>query len=233
MPAVDELLNGRYRIKRQLGFGGMGAVYEAEDYQRFGKAVALKEIRIDFTKVTTDKQKELIKKAFEREAKILTQLEHEAFPQVVDYFVEGDRQFLVMELIQGDDLDQQLSSRQEPFALEEILNLADQLLDALDYLHTLNPPIIHRDIKPHNLKITRRGRVKLLDFGIAKGSDTAMNFTITNQTFLAATLHYSPFEQILRVIDPSSIARLMPPATFILLARRFITFRPIRCRLML
>lgn len=201
MLAINEELHKRYRIKHRLGQGGMGAVYEAEDIKRFGKSVALKEIIIDFTKVVSIKQQELFKKAFEREAKILTQLDHEAFPQVVDYFTEKDSQFLVMELIQGDDLEHQLRQRQKPFTLQQVIALANQLLEALDYLHTLNPPIIHRDIKPQNIKLTHRGKIKLLDFGIAKGSDTQLNTTVTNQTFIAATLNYSPFEQVFRVLD--------------------------------
>ncbi len=201
MLAINETLQGRYRIVRQLGQGGMGAIYVAEDGKRFGKLVALKEILIDLAKIPDSKQRESVRRAFEREAKILTQLEHDAFPQVIDYFLETDRQFLVMELIQGEDLGELLEKNQSPFALKDVLGWTSQLLDALDYLHTLNPPVIHRDIKPQNLKLTRRGKIKLLDFGIATGTDAQLQTTITTHTFLAATLHYSPLEQIIKVID--------------------------------
>jgi len=107
-----------------------------------------------------------------------------------------------MELVKGDELGELLKKRQTPFAPEDILKWADQLLDALDYLHTLSPPIVHRDIKPQNIKLTARGKIKLLDFGIAKGEDVQID-TITDQTFIAATLHYSPIEQMLRVLDVS------------------------------
>ena len=202
MLGTNELLQGRYKINRQLGQGGMGAVYEAEDAKQFGKTVALKEILTALTDVSDSKQHELFRSAFEREAKILMQVDHEAFPQVIDYFSEGNRQFLVMQLIQGRDLNDLLIKRQSAFSLEQVCNWADQLLDALDYLHTLTPPIIHRDIKPQNLKLTNRGKIKLLDFGIAKGIDPKSSVTITNATMVAATLHYSPSEQLLRVIDP-------------------------------
>lgn len=202
MLAINEILQERYRIIRQLGQGGMGAIYVAEDVKRFGKLVALKEILVDLDKLPDQKQRDLFRRAFEREAKILTQLEHEAFPQVVDYFLETDRQFLVMELIQGEDLYELLENDKTPFSLEEVLNWTQQLLDALDYLHTLTPPVIHRDIKPQNLKVTTRGKVKLLDFGIATGSNAQFQTTITNHTFIAATRHYSPLEQIVKVIDP-------------------------------
>lgn len=200
MLATDTILQGRYRIISQLGRGGMGAVYEAEDKKRFDASVALKEILIDLADIDT-RQHELLRRAFEREAKILAEVQHEVFPHVIEYFSESDRQFLVMELVQGADLAQLLVERKAPFPLEEILHWTDQLLDALDYLHSYNPPIFHRDLKPQNLKLSSRGKIKLLDFGIAKSEEASLTATITNQTFIAATLNYSPFEQILRVID--------------------------------
>lgn len=200
MLAKNEILQNRYKITRRLGQGGMGAVYEAKDDKRFGKAIALKEILIDADETNPQRQK-FLKRAFESEAKILTSLEHECFPQVIDYFVESERQFLVMELVQGENLSKLLENRQTPFSTDEVLNWAEQLLDALDYLHTLPRPVFHRDIKPQNLKLTRRGRIKLLDFGIAKASDVGNGLTLTNQTFIAATLHYSPLEQILKAVD--------------------------------
>jgi serine/threonine protein kinase len=202
MLAINEILRGRYRIIKQLGRGGMGAVYEAYD-NVFDTTIALKEILIDLTKITTAKQQQLVRHAFEREAKILALVKHEAFPHVRDYFIEVDRQYLVMELVDGEDLGGLLERRQSAFPLANVLHWSTQLLDALDYLHTLNPPIIHRDIKPQNLKLTSRGKIKLLDFGIAKGKDSPNEATITNQTFVAATLNYSPLEQILRVLDPT------------------------------
>jgi serine/threonine protein kinase len=201
MLAIDEILQERYRIVRQLGQGGMGAIYVAEDSKRFGKLVALKEILLDLDKIPDQKQQKLIRHAFEREAKLLTQLENDAFPQVIEYFLETNRQFLVMELIHGEDLGEMLDKSQKPFALNEVLKWTDQMLDALDYLHTLSSPIVHRDIKPQNIKLTAKGKIKLLDFGIAKGEDAQPTLTITNQTFIGATLHYSPIEQLFRVID--------------------------------
>jgi serine/threonine protein kinase len=202
MLTTDNILQGRYQIISQLGQGGMGAVYEAQDKKRFNASVALKEILFDLADETTDaKHQDLLKRAFEREAKILAEVQHEVFPHVIEYFSESDRQFLVMELIKGADMAQMLINRKAPFPLEEILNWTDQLLDALDYLHSYNPPIFHRDLKPQNLKITSRGKIKLLDFGIAKSAEAGLAGTIANQTFIAATLNYSPFEQILRAID--------------------------------
>ena len=197
MPAVNKLLQNRYRIVRQLGRGGMGAVYEATD-ERFGTPIALKEIFID---AVSEKQKSIVLEAFEREAKSLAKIRHETVPFVRDYFSEFDRQFLVMELVEGDDLAHQMEKRQTPFPIETGLSWLEQLLDTLEYLHSLSPPIIHRDIKPQNLKLTARHKIKLLDFGIVKNSDAAS--TKSSQTFMGATLDYSPIEQILRVIDPT------------------------------
>ena len=198
MLAENQILQGRYRIIRLLGEGGMGAVYEAKDEQLFGKSVALKEILLNLT----NKNLGHFRRAFEREAKILTQIDHDAVPKVVDYFHETNRQFLVMELIKGNDLDKSLEKRQKPFPLKEVLGWADQLLDALDYLHTLKKPIIHRDIKPQNIKLNAKGKIKLLDFGIAKDTNAEINSTkATRKTFVGATLYYSPIEQIIRIPD--------------------------------
>ena len=190
-----DVLQNRYRILDHLGEGGMGAVYRAEDTKRFNKTVALKEVLGGLT----SKNSEHFRRAFEREAKILIQIEHEAVPKVVDYFIETDCQFLVMELIEGEDLTSILEKRKTWFPVENVLNWTNQLLDALDYLHTLTPPIIHRDIKPQNLKLTSRGKIKLLDFGIAKDTDAELAATLTDHTFIGATLHYSPFEQLVRL----------------------------------
>jgi serine/threonine protein kinase len=180
----------------------MGTVYEAHD-ERFENSVALKEVLIDLAKIADPVQQQMVARAFEREAKTLALLHHEAFPHVIDYFSERDHQYLIMELIRGEDLGEQLQSRKKPFEFEDVLEWTKQLLDALDYLHTREQPIIHRDLKPQNMKITARGKVKVLDFGIAKGADNKSSSTITNQTFVAATLNYSPIEQLLRVLDPT------------------------------
>lgn len=197
MLAINQLLQNRYRIVRQLGYGGMGAVYEAID-ERFGEPIALKEIIVQAVKPD---QKESILRAFEREAKSLAKAQHESIPYVRDYFSEFSRQFLVMELVEGDDLAELVEKRRSPFPVEDVLDWLDQLLDTLDYLHSLKPPIIHRDIKPQNLKLNSRRRIKLLDFGVAKNLDVAA--TVSDHTFIGATLDYSPIEQILRVIDPT------------------------------
>ena len=144
MLAPDTVLQNRYRVIRLLGQGGMGAVYEATD-ERLDTTVALKET------LFTD---ERLRKQFEREARLLARMHHPALPRVSDHFAEGDGQFLVMQFIPGEDLSQMMALKKGPFPPDQVLTWGDQLLDALDYLHTQDPQIIHRDIKPQNLKLT-------------------------------------------------------------------------------
>jgi len=164
----------------------MGAVYEAVD-ERLDTVVALKET------LFTD---ERLRKQFEREARLLARLHHQALPRVSDHFNEGDGQFLVMQFIAGEDLQAMLAQRSGPFPAAEVLKWADQLLDALDYLHTQDPQIIHRDIKPQNLKLTARGQIVLLDFGLAKGSVGQMSVVTTSASIFGYTPNYAPLEQV-------------------------------------
>ena len=182
----DTILQGRYRVVRQLGQGGMGAVYEAID-ERLDTTVALKQTFF------TD---ERLKKQFEREARLLARLHHPALPRVSDHFAEGDGEFLVMQFIAGDDLAEMMAQRRGPFPPDQVLTWTDQLLDALDYLHTQEPQIVHRDIKPQNLKLTTRGQVILLDFGLAKGQAGELSRITTSASIFGYTPNYAPLEQI-------------------------------------
>lgn len=186
MLAPGTVLQARYRIVRQLGQGGMGAVYEAID-QRLDSTVALKE-----TLFTDEK----LRKQFEREARLLARLHHPALPRVSDHFAEGEGEFLVMQYIAGDDLSGMIAQRKAPFPPDQVLAWGDQLLDALDYLHTQDPQIIHRDIKPQNLKITARGQIVLLDFGLAKGQAGEMSRVTTSASIFGYTPNYAPLEQV-------------------------------------
>ena len=186
MLTPETILQGRYRIVRQLGQGGMGAVYEAID-QRLDTTVALKETLF---------ADERLRKQFEREARLLARLHHPALPRVSDHFSEGDGQFLVMQFIPGDDLSEMMIRRRGPFPADQVLTWADQLLDALDYLHTQDPQIVHRDIKPQNLKLTSRGQIILLDFGLAKGQAGELSRITTSASIFGYTPNYAPLEQI-------------------------------------
>ncbi|NNJ10672.1 protein kinase [Chloroflexales bacterium ZM16-3] len=183
----DTLIHDRYRVTQQIGRGGMGAVYEAVD-TRLGNTVALKQTLV---------RGEQLDDAFAREARLLSSLRHAALPVVSDYFAHGDSHFLVMQFIPGTDFGALMAQRSAPFSFGEVLAWADILLDALDYLHTQIPPIVHRDIKPQNLKLTPRGEIVLLDFGLAKGGVTSTGATQAGAASLYGyTPQYAPIEQI-------------------------------------
>jgi len=182
MVETGTLLQNRFLIEEQIGRGGMGAVYIATD-QKFGSRVAIKERAYEDAELA---------EAFEREARLLNTLHHPILPHVSDYFSEGGKYFLVMQYIEGEDLSEILK-REGAFATEVVVKWALELLDGLDYLHSQDPPIIHRDIKPHNLKLTSRGNIVLLDFGLAK--ETSGN-TLGAKSVFGYSRRYSPLEQI-------------------------------------
>jgi eukaryotic-like serine/threonine-protein kinase len=195
MLAPDTRLKDRYRILDKIGGGGFGHVYKAID-EAFGCCVAIKETKEEVASL--DK----LRKAFEREAKLLRSLKHDCLPRVTDYFFHDQAQFLVMDFIDGEDLGVLLKKRspdQGPFSFREALPWAERILAALEYLHSRPEPIIHRDIKPSNIKLTTDGEVYLLDFGLAKGAAGQMSTVREGESSfsLAAFTHeYAPLEQM-------------------------------------
>jgi serine/threonine protein kinase len=161
----SDILNQRYRIEGQLGKGGMGAVYLAHDMTLDIK-VAVKE------NLNLNPESE---RQFRREARLLATLRHPNLPRVTDHFILEDRQYLVMDYIEGVDLSARVA--RQPATIDEVIDWGAAIADALYYLHTRQPPIIHRDIKPANLKLQADGRVVLVDFGIAKVFDQAQTTT--------------------------------------------------------
>jgi serine/threonine protein kinase len=180
------LLQNRYRVTRQIGRGGMGAVYVATD-ERFNSTVAIKQ--------TFFFDDPALRKAFEREAILLNHLRHAALPKVSDHFVEDEGQFLVMEYVEGSDLGELLKARRGAFPVADVMRWADELLDALEYLHTQEPPVVHRDIKPQNIKRTARGQLFLLDFGLAKGDPSRASASVT-ASVVGYSPQYAPLEQV-------------------------------------
>jgi eukaryotic-like serine/threonine-protein kinase len=184
--APDTILQSRYRVVRQLGMGGMGAVYEAIDL-RLGHTVALKQT------LTNDEEQW---RQFEREARLMAWLNHPVLPRVSDYFTEGHRAFFVMQFVAGSDLAEIIAQQPGPLPRNAVVAWADQLLDALIYLHTHERQIVHRDIKPHNLKITPTGQIVLLDFGLAKAQAADPSGSISCTSVFGYTPRYAPLEQI-------------------------------------
>jgi serine/threonine-protein kinase len=164
-----ETLRERYIVREQIGRGGTGNIYLAEDMRLQGRLCALKEVEHN-----QGLQEEVLAQAreqFFREASVLARLDHPNLPKVSDFFSVESRDYLVMDYVPGKDLRQlmQEARRKNSFLPEkEVLDWATQIADALDYLHHQDPPIIHRDIKPSNIKLMPSGLVKLVDFGLVK-----------------------------------------------------------------
>jgi len=154
----DLILNNRYRIMEVLGQGGMGSVYRVID-ENLGVEVAVKE-----NLYTTEEYT----KQFRLEATILASMRHPNLPRVFDHFeVEGQGQYLVMDYIEGEDLRQRMD-RVGILPDEEVIVMGAAICEALEFLHSREPAILHRDIKPGNIKINPEGEVYLVDFGLAK-----------------------------------------------------------------
>ncbi len=189
MQEDEKKLDGRYLIHKEIGSGGFGAVYLAED-TRFGgnNRVAIKKI------VSTNRQ---ITDSFRQEANLLYNLSHSNLPKVTNCFQEDGASFIVMDFITGEDLGEKLKKGKR-FSVKEVLEIADTVLNALEYLHSVL--IFHRDIKPHNIKIDETGKIFLLDFGTAKGTfDEGAITQKLEQSVVGYTPFYAPLEQILRV----------------------------------
>ncbi|MEO6889908.1 MAG: protein kinase, partial [Ktedonobacteraceae bacterium] len=164
--AADHMLQQRYRILSQVGRGGFGSVYRAADTQLGGRLVAIKEMSQgglnphEVTEATN---------AFKNEAILLASLKHHNLPSIHEYFSEDGRWYLVMDFIEGQTLEDYLrgiADQRLPFG--EVLDSGIQLCNVLDYLHTRQPPVIFRDLKPANVMRTPDGQLYLIDFGIAR-----------------------------------------------------------------
>jgi serine/threonine protein kinase len=187
--SVGSVLHERYRVVRVLGKGGMGAVYLVEDTKLYGKLWAMKELLERF--VEAGDRAEAVAQ-FQQEAKLLVGLRHPNLPQIVDAFEQDGRHYLVMEYVEGQTLEEMLE--QSPtgvFTEEQVLEWTGQICDVLNYLHAHDPPVIFRDLKPANIMITPEGRVKLIDFGVARLFDPSKG----TDTLKMGTVGYAPPEQ--------------------------------------
>ena len=165
--AVGTLLKGRYRITRLVAGGGMAWVYEVEELRVDGtkQVWALKELRADANDTHTLQEG---RQLFEQEANILVHLSHPNLPRVAAFFDEQGRSYLVMEFIRGESLEKRLEQANAPLLEGQVLDWAIQICEVLSYLHTRPQPVIFRDLKPSNVMVTPDGRIKLIDFGIAR-----------------------------------------------------------------
>ncbi len=187
-------LRERYVVSQVIGRGGMGSIYLAEDNRLSGRITAIKEVFQ--AKDLPDELRDQGREQFYQEASVLARLDHPNLPKVSDFFTEQDRDYLVMDFVPGDDLKSLMdrARRQGEFLpTVDVLKWADQIVDALKYLHSQDPPVIHRDIKPSNLKLTPNGLIKLVDFGLVKQMvPDEMTVTVIQGR---GTATYTPLEQ--------------------------------------
>ncbi len=188
LTAGTELQHQRYRVEKAVAKGGMGAVYKGYD-QHFKRACAIKEMLDNFS---NEEDREQSLQWFEREAHMLLDLHHAAIPKVFDFFAENGHNYLVMEFVDGKTLAEVLEQEGQTRGLPEarVRSWAAQMCSVLAYLHSQNPPVIFRDLKPSNIMVTSDDKVKLIDFGIAR------SFQSGRQATVIMTLGYAPPEQL-------------------------------------
>ncbi|MHB2017500.1 MAG: protein kinase domain-containing protein [Candidatus Xenobia bacterium] len=164
MHTAGDVLQGRYRVDAMLGRGGMGGVYLAH-HLTLGVDVALKEMTLE---IQDPNERAAAVRQFQQEARMLHDLHHPGLPRVHDFFEVDGRWYLVMDLIKGRSLEQVCPG---PMPEATVLQWAQQIGDVLQFLHSQEPPVIFRDLKPSNVMLTDSGQIKLIDFGIAKAFD--------------------------------------------------------------
>lgn len=188
-PPAQGLLKQRYHVLQAIGKGGMGAVYIAEDTLLGKRLVAVKEM--SQSQLSAQELPGAIE-AFKSEAYMLAELQHPNLPSIHDYFEEAGRWYLVMSFIQGETLAHYVArTHHQSLPLAEVLYIGRTLCDVLHYLHTHQPPIIFRDLKPSNIMRTPDGHIYLIDFGIARHFKPGQ----AKDTAYYGSMGYSPPEQ--------------------------------------
>ena len=189
------LLDGRYRVKKVIGVGGMGRVYLSNDTRLANRPVAVKEMIVG-----DGIQEKKAVEDFTREANVLARLSHPGIPTLIDHFAENSRQYLVMEFVAGGDLQGVLDKLgpKGKVAEDKVLRWARQMLEVLEFLHAQKPPIIYRDLKPGNIMIDKDGRAMLIDFGIARFLPPGGRGT------QIGSVGYAPPEQYMGKVEPRS-----------------------------
>jgi serine/threonine protein kinase len=192
---TGHLLDGRYRVSKVIGQGGMGRVYLANDTRLANRPVAVKEMIVG----AGEHEKKAIED-FAREARVLAALSHPGIPNLIDYFVERGRHYLVMEFVAGGDLQGMLDQLGPGARIAEpkVVRWARQILDVLAFLHGQKPPIVYRDFKPGNIMIDRHNRAMLIDFGIARFLPPGGRGT------QIGSVGYAPPEQYMGKAEPRS-----------------------------
>jgi DNA-binding beta-propeller fold protein YncE/predicted Ser/Thr protein kinase len=195
---MASVVAGNYELIKELGRGGMGIVYLAQDH-RLNRKVAIKELSIS-GQVLPDEAENIVAR-FQREAQAASKLQHPNIVSVYDYVVEGDKHFMIMEYLEGKSLQHYIDLRQA-FNFEQSVDIGAQVCAALDYAHAHQ--IVHRDIKPDNILLLDNGRIKLMDFGVARHTGEVSKLTQAGTTL--GTIAYISPEQLCdsRLVDGRS-----------------------------
>ena len=182
----SKVLASRYAVDRVLGRGGMSTVYRAYDTRFSNRVVAVKEMVDQFA---TPEERAEAERDFQREADLLATLHHPAIPAVFDRFSQNSRHYLVMECIEGENLETLLGRQTDPYPESQVRTWALELCALLRYLHEQQPPVIFRDLKPGNIVLDQEGNLRLIDFGIARFFRNAQS---TDTTALGTSGYASP-----------------------------------------
>jgi serine/threonine protein kinase len=221
LPA-QHLLKNHYAIIRKLAQGGQSAVYLARDTYANNAEFAIKEM--SESQLDSDKRQQAIND-FMREAQILSSLTHPSLARVIEFFIEDNRYFLVMEYLPGHNLeDEMVQYRREPLDWEDVTRWGMVLADVLAYLHSQQPAIIYRDLKPANVMLLPDGNVKLIDFGIAR----RLYPTRLADTMQLGTDGYAPLEQYSSRSEPRSDVYALGASLYHLLTGRVPEAAPMR-----
>lgn len=216
------LLNNRYAVTRKIAHGGQSAVYLAHDTYQNDAERAIKEM--SESQIEPEKRQQAIND-FMREAHMLQTLNHPSLAQVYDLFIEQNKYYLVMEYVVGHNLEDELVQyRREALDWEDVTVWGMALADTLSYLHTRNPPIIYRDLKPANVMLLPDGSVKLIDFGIARW----LHPMRMNDTMQLGTDGYAPLEQYSSRSEPRSDIYALGASLYHLLTGRVPEAAPLR-----
>ncbi len=229
---TDDILHNQYKVIKVIGKGGYSDVYLVEDMTD-NTYIAVKELVIY---CTDPAERAEVENQIRLEVNMLRELKHPKLPEFKDYFEENQRYYMVMEYIDGEDLVASYESNIDYWSVQVVLKLAIELCSMFEYLHSQNPPVIFKDLKPQNIMIDRSGEFRLIDFGISKyyGSKTmpaaravSANFSSPEQYTsigtdmrsdiysLGATLYYlftgdKPLDAVKRMISPGEFKK---PAT--------------------
>ncbi len=207
-------LQDRYLVLGVLGSGGMSSVYKGRDlhFPNVTKLVAVKEM---INMAADPTMYEMVVRNFEREADLLATLSHPAIPRIYDYFTQESSSYLVMEFIEGRDLERLLGDTDDFLSEEKVITWAVELCDVLTYLHGHQPqPVIFRDMKPSNIMIDQHGHIRLIDFGIARVFQPGQKGT------MIGTEGYSPPEQYRGEASPAGDFYALGATMHHLLTRR-------------